>query len=406
MTDSIADPKHEIYLDHAAGTYLDSRVKVVMEPYWEKVYGNPSSLYAAGRKAKAALTEARQTISHVLGCDANELIFTSSGTESDNLAILGVCMAWEASEMQKLSQKNESKILTKKRHIVTSSIEHHAVLNTCRYLESIGYEVTYLPVDKTGRVAPSDVAVALRAETLLVSIMYANNEVGTIQPIQEIATICHEAGVYCHTDACQAAGALSLKVDELGVDLMTLNASKIYGPKGVGLLYVRQGTKIKPILHGGGQEHNLRSGTENIPGIVGLAKALELVESTKKVESQRLTDLRHFFITSIMERIADVQLNGHPTDRLPNNINLTIPGVDGEAFILEMDRVGIACAAGSACDTATLEPSHVLLALGLSKEEAQSSIRFTFGQRTSKTDLEYVIKQMVVIVEKLRNRSS
>jgi cysteine desulfurase len=400
MSDTIRD----VYLDHAATTYLDPRVKKAMEPFWEDNFGNPSSLYRTGRKAKQVLDEARATIARILNCQITEIIFTAGGTESDNLAILGVAKAWEESELYRLKRAGEPQVLTKKRHIITSAIEHHAVLYACEYLEKDGYEVTYLPVDADGIVNPDDVRAALRDDTLLVTIMYANNEIGTIQPVKEIAAICKEKKVYFHTDACQAAGALSLDVQELGVNLMTINGSKIYGPKGIGLLYIKQGTKIKPLIYGGGQEKNIRSGTENLPAIVGFAKALELMNYEKDAENKRLTELRDYFIKELL-KIPKTRLNGHATKRLPNNVNVSILDIEGEAFILYVDEFGIACATGSACDSATLDPSHVILSLGVPYEFAHSSIRFTLGKRTSKTDLEYAMKHIVTTVEKLRRIS-
>lgn len=400
MSDTIRD----VYLDHAATTYLDPRVRKAMEPFWEDNFGNPSSLYRTGRKAKQVLDEARATIARLLNCQITELIFTAGGTESDNLAILGVAKAWEESELYRLKRAGEPQILTKKRHIITSAIEHHAVLYACEYLEKDGYEVTYLPVDADGLVNAEDVRAALRDDTLLVTIMYANNEIGTIQPIKEIAAICKEKKVYFHTDACQAAGALSLDVQELGVNLMTINGSKIYGPKGIGLLYIRQGVKIKPLIYGGGQEKNIRSGTENLPAIVGFAKALELMNYEKETENKRLTELRDYFIKELL-KIPKTRLNGHATKRLPNNVNVSILDIEGEAFILYVDEFGIACATGSACDSATLDPSHVILSLGVPYEFAHSSIRFTLGKRTSKNDLEYAMKHIVTTVEKLRRIS-
>ncbi len=388
----MSQPKREVYLDHAAATYLDPRVKAAMEPYWEADFGNPSSLYRTGREAKAVLEEARTTIARLLYCEPSEIVFTSGGTESNNLAILGVCKAAEAAQ-------------SPKRHIVTSAIEHHSVLNVCKELEARDYEVTYVPVDSKGLVNPADVAAALRDDTLLVSIMYANNEVGTIEPIAEIAALCQEKDIYFHTDACQAAGALSLDTRALGVDLMTINGIKIYGPKGIGLLYVRQGTRIRPLVYGGGQEKTLRSGTENTPAIVGLAKALELVAYEKNAENERLTTLRNAFFAELSAKISNVNLNGHPTKRLPNNVNVTIDGIDGEAFVLLADQAGIACATGSACDTPSEDPSHVLLALGLSREAAQASVRFTLGKRTSKADIEYVLQVIPPIVDTLRSRN-
>lgn len=402
----MSEKKREVYLDHAATTYLDPRVVKAIEPFWEDNFGNPSSLYRTGRKAKQALDEARASIARILCCELHELIFTGGGTESDNLAILGVCKAWEEAELYRLKRSGEvNSFLTKKRHIITSAIEHHAVLYACEYLEKDGYEVTYLPVNADGIVEVDEVRKALRDDTLLVSIMYANNEIGTIQPITEIAKLCQEKGVYFHTDACQAAGALDINVKNLGVSLMTLNASKIYGPKGVGVLYIKQGVKIKPLIYGGGQEKGIRSGTENIPGIIGFAKALELVEGTKEAENKRLMQLRDWFIGELMARVPKVRLNGHPTKRLPNNINVSILDIEGEAFILYMDEYGVACATGSACDSATLDPSHVILALGVPYEFAHSSIRFTLGKRTSKADLEYVLDHLVPVVEKLRRIS-
>lgn len=402
----MSEPISDVYLDHAATTYLDPRVVKAMAPYWEDNFGNPSSLYRTGRRAKDALTQARNTIAKILNCQPTELIFTGGGTESDNLAILGVCKAWEEAELAKSRRAGQEPILTKKRHIVTSAIEHHAVLYACQYLEEKeGYEVTYVPVGDDGIVRAEDVRDAIREDTLLVTIMYANNEIGTIQPIEEIAAICKEKKVYFHTDACQAAGALDLDVQKLGVSLMTLNASKIYGPKGVGVLYIRQGTKIKPLLYGGGQEKNLRSGTENIPGIIGFAKALELIEKEKEQENARLTELRDYFIGEIFSRIPKVRLNGHATNRLPNNINVSILDIEGEAFILYMDEFGVACATGSACDSATLDPSHVILALNVPYEFAHSSIRFTLGKRTTKEDIDYTLEHMVPVIEKLRRIS-
>lgn len=395
-----------VYLDHAATTYLDSRVLLAMKPYLEDNFGNPSSLYRVGRRAKTALDDARSTIARVLNCQTSELIFTGGGTESDNLAILGVCKAWEEQEMAKLARAGQPPVLAKKRHIITSAIEHHAVLYTCQYLaDKEGYEVTFLPVSADGLVDPKAVEEAIRPDTLLVSIMYANNEIGTIQPIEEIGKICQKHKVYFHTDACQAAGALDLDVQKLGVNLLTLNAGKIYGPKGAGLLFVKQGTRLKPLFYGGGQEKNLRSGTENIAGIVGLAKALELADLEKKAENARLIKLRDYFIKQIFAKIPKVRLNGHPQKRLPNNVNVSILDLEGEAFILYMDEYGVACATGSACDSVTLDPSHVILALGVPYEFAHSSIRFTLGRRTSKEDIDYVLEHLVPVVEKLRRIS-
>lgn len=396
-----------IYLDHAATTYLDPRVVSAMQPYWEDIFGNPSSLYREGRLAKQALNEARESIAQILHCQSNEIIFTGSGTEANNLAILGVCKAWEELESTHLSSSQQEthtgQDMTKKPHLITSAIEHHAVLNVFRQLERQGYEVTYLPVGSDGIVAAESVEAALRPNTLLVSIMYANNEIGTIQPIQDIAALCRQKQVIFHTDACQAAGALSLDTQELAVDLLTINASKIYGPKGVGALYIRQGTRIKPLVYGGGQEKNLRSGTENLPGIVGLAKALQLIEAEKSRENRRLTQLRDYCIAELGRKFPDFQLNGHRSQRLPNNINFSLPGVEGEAAMLLLDEAGIACSVGSACDSANIEPSHVITALGASAEAANSAIRLTLGKRTTRDDIDYVVVQLGRIVERLQS---
>ncbi len=390
----LKQPARSVYLDYAAATDLDPRVKRAMEPFWSDRFGNPSSLSGLGRQAKVALEAARKSIGHILNVQPAELIFTGSGTESANLAIFGVCKAWQATQSGAADRK--------KAHFITSQIEHQAVFRPFQVLEKAGHQVSYLPVDQDGLVDPASVEQAIRPNTLLVSIMYANNEIGSIQPIEAIAKICRRHDILLHTDACQAAGALSLDVKRLGVDLLTLNGGKIYGPKGVGLLYVRQGVSIQPLIYGGGQEKGLRSGTENMPAIVGFAKALELVESTKTAENARLIKLRQFFIGEVLKRVPGARLNGHPTRRLPNNINIAFSGLDGESLLLLLDQAGIACATGSACDSAALEPSHVLLALGLDPDQAKASIRFTLGRKTSKTDLEYVVKALVKAVAELQ----
>ncbi|TSC65513.1 MAG: cysteine desulfurase [Candidatus Berkelbacteria bacterium Gr01-1014_85] len=414
-------PWRDVYLDHAATTYLDPRVRAAMEPYFEQRFGNPSSLYRHGRVAKQALDQSRATLARLIGAESSELIFTGSGTESDNLAILGVWRAWQEHQSWQakvsLARQGETAqyntLLPEQPHFITSAIEHHAVLHVFQYLEKQGCPVTYLPVNAEGIVELASVTVALRPNTLLVSIMLANNEIGTLQPVAEISALLKkytaEQGlkqrIYLHTDACQAAGALDLKVNQLGVDLMTINGSKIYGPKGVGLLYVRQGVKIKSIVFGGGQEKGLRSGTENLAAIVGFAKAFELIEAERQTENRRLTELRNWFWQELERRIAKVRLNGSLSQRLPNNLNVSILDIEGEALILYLDEVGIACATGSACDSATLDPSHVILALGVPYEFAHSSIRFSLGKRTSRTDLEYTLEHLVPLVEKLRRIS-
>ncbi len=379
----------KIYLDHAATTPLDPQVLKAMLPYLKEKYGNPSSLYQKGIESKEAVNEARKKVAKVLGGHKEEIIFTGSGTESDNLALRGTTRAYKK----------------KGNHIITSQIEHHAVLNTAKALEKEGYEVTYLKVDKEGLVSLEDLEKAIKKETILVSIMYANNEIGTIEPIAEIGKMTKEKGIIFHTDACQAAGALPLDVHRLKVDLLTLNGSKIYGPKGTGVLYIRRGVKIDPIITGGSQERNLRAGTENVAGIVGLAKALEIAETKRKIESKRLIKLRDYLIKGILTKIPRVILNGSQDKRLPNNINVSILDVEGESLILYLDKYGIQTSTGSACTSVNLEPSHVLLALGLPYEYAHGSLRLTLGKNTAKKDLDYVLKVLPQIVKKLREIS-
>lgn len=391
-----------VYLDCAATTPVDPRVVEAMRPYFEQEYGNPSSLYAAGRSAKEALDGARTRVAAVLGCSPDELIFTGSGTESDNMAILGV-PRWYRSKS--VSQG----------HVIISAIEHHAVLNAAEHLRKEGFEVTVLPVDQFGFVSPAAVHDALTLQTTLVSIMTANNEIGTIQPIREISKMIGEwkqangrkptEAPFLHTDACQAAGSLDLNVKKLGVDLLTLNGSKIYGPKGTGVLYVRRGVRLEPLVYGGGQEQRLRSGTENVAGIIGLATALELSIANRDEENARLVHLRDQLIRGIQERIPKVVLNGHPTDRLPNNVNVSILDIEGEAMLLYLDAKGIAAATGSACDSESLDPSHVILAIGRPYEYAHASMRFTLGRATTQEDIDYVLEVLPGIVEKLRKIS-
>ena len=389
--------KKEVYLDNAATTKTDPRVLEVMLPYFSENYGNPSSMYKIGHEAKMVVDEAREKIAKTLGeVRPDEIIFTSGGTESDNMAILGA------------ARKHKDK----KKHIITSQIEHHAVLHPCEKLEKEGFEVTYLPVDRYGMVNPEGVKKFLREETVLVSVMYANNEIGTIKPISEIAEVIEEFRKenktpfpYFHTDACQAAGYLSLDVNKLGVDMLTLNGSKIYGPKGIGILYLRTGVKIEPLVFGGGQEKNLRSGTENIAGIVGLAKALEIVDEEKEKETERLLRLAEKLKNGMLERIDKTFLNGHPEKRLPNNVNMTILDIEGEALILHLDEFGIYTSTGSACTSASLDPSHVILALGLPYEAAHGSLRFAMGRYTKEEDIDYVLEKLPEVVENLRKIS-
>ena len=383
-------PNKIIYLDHAATTYLRDEVVKAMAPFWQEKYGNPSSLYAKGREAKAAIESARATAAKILGAKPEEIIFEGSGTESDNHALIGTAMA------------NQSR----GNHLITTAIEHHAVLHACEFLETLGFEVTYVPVDKTGLVKLAELEKAIRPETILVSILMANNEIGTVQPIKEIGQLIKKKNsqTYFHTDACQAAGYYDLNVEALGVDLMTINGSKIYGPKGVGLLYVKKGVAINPFVHGGSQENGQRAGTENVAGIVGLAAALELVQNEKESESQRLIKLRDRLIAGLL-KIPKVVLNGHPAKRLPNNVNVTVMDIEGEAMLLHLDAQGICASTGSACTSSNLEPSHVILALGHGYEMAHGSIRFSLGHINSQKDIDYLLKVFPPIIEKLRAMS-
>ncbi|MBU4421780.1 cysteine desulfurase [Patescibacteria group bacterium] len=384
-----------IYLDNAATTKIRKEVLAEMLPFFDEKFGNPSSFHSSGKVAKDAVEVAREKIAKILNCRTHEIIFTGGGTESDNLAILGIARA----------NKEQG------RHIITSKIEHPAVLEVCKELEKEGFEITYLPVGKNGIVKLDELKKALRKDTVLVSIMYANNEIGTIQPIREAAKIIRDnskkkdTGVpYFHTDACQAAGALDLDIQKLGVDMLTLNGSKIYGPKGVGALFVKKGTKLQPLIFGGGQESGLRGGTENVPAIIGLAKALELAQAEK--DNTRLIDLRDYFIKELLDKIRRAELNGDAKLRLPNNINISIPRVEGEAMVLYLDSKGIYCSTGSACSSNSLKPSHVLLAIGRSNEMAHNSLRFTLGRDTKKSDLDYVVEALPGIVKKLTEISS
>ncbi len=379
--------KKTIYLDHAATTYLDPAVAKAMQPFWSQKFGNPSSLYFLGREAKAAITKARQEIAEVLSCSAQEIIFEGSGTESINHALIGACLANRA----------------RGNHIVTSVIEHHAVLHACEFLEAQGFEVTYIPVDHQGLVRLDLLKESIRPETILVSFMYANNEIGTIQPISEITRIISSshAPILFHTDACQAAGYLDLNVETLGVDLMSINGSKIYGSKGTGVLYVKKGTAIQPIIHGGEQENSRRAGTENVAGIVGLATALKLVQQDKEKETRRIIKLRDKLTTGLL-KISGVSLNGHAVKRLPNNVNVTIDQVSGEKLVLALDKLGIACSTGSACTSGRVDPSHVIVALGQNYETARGSLRLTLGHCNKEKDIDYTLKVLPGLIDKLR----
>ncbi len=379
----------KIYLDHNATTPVHPEVVKEMLPYYTEIYGNASSFHQFGQQARKAVEEAREKVADFIGAKSGEIIFTGGGTEADNFAIKGIAYANQA----------------KGKHIITSSIEHHAVLNSCKYLEKQGFRITYFPVDKYGLINPEDVKKAIEDETIFISIMHANNEMGTIEPIAEVGKIAKEKGIYFHIDAVQSAGKIPLKVDELNVDLVSLSGHKIYGPKGIGVLYIRKGTKIQPLIHGGHHEKNKRAGTENVPGIVGLAKAIEIVRITMEEETVRLTNLRDRLWVRINEKIEDVFLHGHERERLPNTLNLSFEGVEGEAIILDLDMKGIAVSTGSACTSGTLEPSHVLKAMGVNPQVAQGAIRFSLGEDNTQEDIDYVADILSGIISRLRGIS-
>jgi len=378
-----------IYFDHGATTKVDETVaKAVMEAMLNN-FGNPSSIHSFGRTARKAVEESREKVAALLNALPGEIFFTSGGTESDNLAIKGIALA---------NQK-------KGHHIITSTVEHHAVLHTCEYLEKNGFTVTYLPVDKYGMVNPEDVREALNNKTILVSIMMANNEVGTLQPIKEIAAITREAGVYFHTDAVQAVGNMPVDVKDLGVDLLSLSGHKFHGPKGIGALYIRKGVKIAPVQHGGGHERKLRAGTENVPGIIGLARACEIAMQDMPEKVARVSALRDKMIRTILQNIDHVQLNGHPEKRLPGNANFSFEFVEGESLLLNLDLKGIAASSGSACTSGSLDPSHVLLSMGLSHEIAHGSLRLTLGAENTEDEVDYFLEVIPEIVSRLRAMS-
>ncbi len=395
-------PKRIVYLDHAATTPTDARVVEAMLPYFTENFGNPSGLYATAREGADALSGARERIAKILNCGPSEIIFTGGGTESDNLALFGVARKYGANPKWG-------------KHIITSQIEHHAVLLPTEVLKKEGFEITEVGVNSDGEVSVDAVIAAIKKETVLISIMYANNEVGTIEPIAEIGRALakwkKENGrgptepPFFHTDACQAAGALSLDIAQLHVDLMTLNGSKIYGPKGVGLLYCRRGVGLLPHIVGGGQENRMRSGTENVPAIVGLACALELVSEHRDAENARLAELRDYLWREIQARVPKVVLNGHPSNRLPNNLNFTVLDIEGEAALLYLDEYGIAISTGSACTSTSLDPSHVILAMGKPYEYAHGSLRFTLGHSTTREDIDHVLTVLPPVVALLRSIS-
>ncbi|MGL4548088.1 cysteine desulfurase NifS, partial [Eubacterium aggregans] len=378
-----------IYLDNAATTPVDERVLPEMLPYFSEYYGNPSSVYQEGHEAKRAVENARRQVADSIGADPKEVYFTAGGSESDNWAIKGV------------ARKNRKK----GNHIITTTIEHHAVLHTCQTLEREGFEVTYLPVDEYGLISLEDLKAAIRDETILVSIMFANNEIGTVEPIKAIAEIVKPKGIIFHTDAVQALGNIPIDVKDLNVDLMSLSSHKSYGPKGVAALYIRKGVPIENLIDGGAQERRRRAGTENTPAIVGFGKAAELASEEMDANIAHMKDLRDALIEGVMTKIPQVRLNGHPTERLPGNANFCFEYIEGESILLSLDLIGVAGSSGSACTSGSLDPSHVLLAIGLPAGIAHGSLRLTIGRHTTREDIDFVVDNLVTIIERLRMMS-
>lgn len=378
-----------VYLDNAATTRLLPEVLEEMVPYMTELYGNPSSPHDFGQKAASGLSKARQQVADAINADPSEIIFMSGGSEADNTAIRGIA--------ERYSKKGK--------HIITIAVEHHAVLHTCQLLERNGYEVTYLPVDEYGMVTVDQVREAMRPDTVLVTVMFANNEVGTIMPIAEIGALCHEKGVYFHTDAVQAVGHLPIDVKAMHIDMLSMSAHKFHGPKGVGALYVRRGIVLPPLIYGGAQERNRRAGTENVPGIVGMGKAIEMALDGLDEKAERMKALRDRLIRELPERIPEIKLNGHPTVRLPNNVNFSIKYIEGESILLMLDLNGIAASSGSACTSGSLDPSHVLLAMGLTHEIAHGSVRMTLSDETTEEDIEKVLEVLPMVAERLRKMS-
>lgn len=379
----------KVYLDYAATTPVDPRVLKAMQPYFSEKFGNTMSLHSFGQEAKLALEESRQTLADLIGAKLNEIIFTSSATESNNLALKGIAM-----NMPKGRHAN---------HIIISSIEHPCVDEAAKWL-SRGFKITKIPVDKYGQVNPEDIRAAIRPETILVSIIHASNEIGTIQNITEIGRICRQKGVYFHTDAAQSLGKISIDVKRMNIDLLTASSHKMYGPKGAGFLYIREGIELVPLLHGGGQENGIRSSTVNVPAIVGFAKAAEICKKEMKSEAKRLSKLRDKLIKGIL-KIKGARLNGHPKNRLSNNINVSFLFVEGESLVIQLDMHGIACSTGSACSSAKLEPSYVLLAIGLKPAEAHGSLRISLGRYTTEKEIDYFLLVLPKIIKQLRQIS-
>ena len=378
-----------IYVDNAATTKVAPEVVEAMLPYFTENYGNPSSIYNEGRNARKAVENAREKVACAIGAEPKEIYFTGSGSEADNWAIRSTVRAYK----------------DKGNHIITSAVEHHAVLHTCQDLEKQGYEVTYLPVDEYGMVSPDDVKSAIKDNTILISIMFANNEIGTIMPIAEIGRIAKEAGVLFHTDAVQAVGNVAINVKDMNIDMLSLTAHKFHGPKGSGALFVRRGVKLTSFITGGAQERMRRAGTENVPGIVGLGKAIEMATVDIEAKQKKLSELRDTYIKKVLESVPYSRLNGHPTQRLAGNANISFEFIEGEGLLLSLDMKGISASSGSACTSGSLDPSHVLLAIGLKHEQAHGSLRTSFGEDNTLEDVDYMVDSIVEIVDRLRQMS-
>lgn len=379
----------KVYFDHSATTPTDRDVAQAVVEFMTDKFGNPSSIHSFGREVRKEVDAARRSVAELINANANEIFFTSGGTESDNWAIKGVAYA---------NRK-------KGNHIITTAIEHHAVLHTCEYLEKEGFEVTYLPVDEYARVSVEDVKNAITDKTILISVMFANNEVGTIQPIKEIGALAKEKGIYFHTDAVQAVGSCPIDVKDLNIDLLSLTGHKFYGPKGIGALYVRRGVRIFPLQHGGAQERTMRAGTENVPGIIGLGKACEIAKREFDNKNAHIQALRDRLIKGIQEKVTHIKLNGHPILRLPGNVNFSFAYIEGESLLLNLDLKGIAASSGSACTSGSLDPSHVLLAMGMNHETAHGSLRLSLGRANTEEDVDYCLEVLPEIIERLRSMS-
>lgn len=381
--------ERKVYLDNAATTMVRPEVVETMNKYYTELYGNPSSIYEFGQKAKKALGSARETVAGIINADTDEIYFTGSGSEADNWAIKGVA--------EKYSSKGK--------HIITSKIEHHAILHSCEYLEKNGFEVTYLEVDEYGMISLDDLKAAIKEETILITIMFANNEIGTIEPVKEIGAIAKENNIFFHTDAVQAFGHIPIDVDEMNIDMLSASAHKINGPKGVGMLYIKKGIRLENLIHGGAQERKMRAGTENVPGIMGFAKAVEIAGNTMDESIKKMTVLRDRFMKLIPERIDNTKLNGHPVKRLPGNVNFSFEFIEGESLLLYLDMDGISGSSGSACTSGALDPSHVLMGIGLAHEIAHGSLRLSLSDFNTEEEVDYTVEKLVNVIDRLRQMS-